>query len=342
MPSIQSDNLKSSATFVSAILFILLLGMFLPLFGKEGLVSATTPSPLHKLLLNKQVFTRGEALNITVRANVATVQISVYSPENLFLSYNQAANTSITFPIDTQWNFGFWNVTATFDNTQTGSSFTILNDGDYVNASLPYSKVHLGTNYTITDTGLNATLLSTNRTLSIIYPAIAALNQTVAVEYNNMSVRATVVFGQDQYIVTYAFVHSGVKLIVNGSTQVSNNFEFSMNCSGSQRDNSFRSGNMVFDWSDVIDLGLSVSWSDESKTLSVDVGNPFVIDAFIYTDGFESGAINSGDWSWYGCEPSIVSAPNGTVWKGNYSCLIDNQGDSGLIKYIYGNNHATL
>lgn len=49
-----------------------------------------------------------------------------------------------------------------------------------------------------------------------------------------------------------------------------------------------------------------------------------------------------GGWGWYGYEPSIVSAPNSTVWKGNYSCLINNQGDSGLAKYIHGNDSATV
>jgi hypothetical protein len=134
----------------------------------------------------------------------------------------------------------------------------------------------------------------------------------------------------------------GVELTVNGSIEVSNNFEFSVNSSGSQRDNSFRSGNILFDWSDVIDLVLSVIWSEETKTLSVDVGSAFVIDAFIYSDGFESGDIHSGGWGWYGYEPSAVYASNGTVWKGNYSCLIGNQGDSGLIKYIHGNDPAAV
>jgi hypothetical protein len=208
---------------------------------------------------------------------------------------------------------------------------------------LPYTQVNLGANYTITDTGVNATLLSTNRTLAINYPAIASFNQTsTSVEYNNMSVRTTTVSGNDTFIITYAFVHSGVKLAVNGSTEVSKDFEFSLNCSGSQRDNSFRSGNLVFGWSDGVVSGLSVSWSDETKTLSVDVGSSFVIDAFIYADGFEGGDICSGGWSWFGCKPSIVSAPNGTVWKGNYSCLIGNQGDSGLIKYVHGNDPATV
>lgn len=223
-----------------------------------------------------------------------TVQVSVYSSDRLFSSYTQEANTSATFPIDAQWSFGYWNVTATFDSIQTGSSFTVLNDEDYVNASLPYTQVHLGTNYTITDMGLNATLLSTNRTLSITYPVIASLNQSATVEYNNMSVRTSVISGQDQYILTYAFVHSGVQLIANGSTDISNCFEFSLNCYESQRDNSFRSGNVVFDWSDIVMSGLSSSWSNKTKTLSVDVGNPFEIDALIWADGFESGDINSG------------------------------------------------
>jgi hypothetical protein len=318
---------------------ILLVGVFLP-FSIE--VSATTPSSLHELLLNKQVFTRGETFNVTVLANVDTVQVSVFSPERLFLSYNQAANTSATFLVGDEWSFGFWNVTANFGGTQTGSFFTVLNNGDYANASLPYTNVHLGTNYTITDAGVNVTLLSTNRTLVLIYPTIASLNQTATVEYNNMSVRSTVFSGQDPYVLTYAFVHSGVKLIVNGSTEISNNFEFSVNSSGSQRDNSFRSGNIVFDWSDVIPSGLSTSWSDETKTLSVDVDSSFTIDAFIYTVGFESGDFGSGGWGWYGYEPSIVSSPNSTVWKGNYSCLTNNQGDSGLIKYVYGDDPAAV
>jgi hypothetical protein len=154
--------------------------MFLPLLCKVDAQATTSQEgvPLHELLLNNQVFTRGETLNITILANVGTVQISVYSPDNLFLSYNQEANTSVTFPIDAQWRFGFWNVTATFDGTQTGSSFTVLNDGDYVNASLPYNQVHQGTNYTITDAGVNATLLSANRTLAITYPTIISHNQT--------------------------------------------------------------------------------------------------------------------------------------------------------------------
>ncbi len=224
--------MKISGVSASALLLILLVGMFLPLLSTE--VTAETPNELllHELLLNKQVFTPGETLNITVLANEPTVQISVFSPNSLFLRYNQEANTSTTFSIDDGWAFGFWNVTAAFDNIETGSSFTVLNNGDYVNASLPYSQVHLGTNYTITDTGLNATLMSTNRTLAITYPAITSLNQTAVVEYNNMSVRSSVFSGQDQYILTYAFVHSGVKLIVNGSTKTSNNFDFSGNSSG--------------------------------------------------------------------------------------------------------------
>ena len=202
----------------------------------------------------------------------------------------------------------------------------------------------MGTNYTITDAGINATLLSTNRTLALTYPTINSLNKTTTVEYNDMSVRTLTLSGNDTFIVTYAFVHSGVKLIVNGSTEVRNNFEFTVNSSGSQHENSFRSGNIVFDWSDVVALGLLTSWSNETNTLSVGVGSAFVIDALIYTDGFESGDINAGGWGWYGYEPSIVSAPNETVWKGNYSCLIDNHGDSGmgLIKYIQGNDPATL
>jgi hypothetical protein len=337
---LESNNLKTSTVFAFAILFILLLSMFLPLCMVDGQVSSELP--LHELLLNKEIFTRGQTLNITVRANVATVQISMHSPENLFLNYNQAANTSTTFLVDDDWSFGSWNITATFGNIQTGRFFSLFNDGDYINASFPYSVVHLGTNYTIVDAGVNATLMSTNRSLVITYPTILSLNQTTVIEYNNMSVRTITLFGNDSFIVSYAFVNSGVKFSVNGSTEVSNNFEFSLNSSGSQRDNSFRSGNLVFDWSDVAASGLSVSWSDESKALSVDVGSTFQIDAFIYADGFESGDVNSGGWDWYGYEPSVVSAPNSAVWKGNYSCLVGNQGDSGLIKYIYGNDTSTV
>ena len=170
--------MKNPAAFASELLFILFVGMFLPLLSKEVSAESQNELQLHELLLSKQVFTREETLNITVRANVETVQISVYSPESLFLSYNQDANTSATFPVDSDWIYGFWNVTATFDQTQIGSSFTVLNDGDYFNASLPYTQVHLGTNYTIADAGVNTTLLSTNRTLDITYPTITSLNQT--------------------------------------------------------------------------------------------------------------------------------------------------------------------
>jgi hypothetical protein len=62
----------------------------------------------------------------------------------------------------------FWNITASYGEVQVFSSLTVLNDSDYVSASLPYMKVHLGTNYTLTDAGLNATTLSTNNaTISI-------------------------------------------------------------------------------------------------------------------------------------------------------------------------------
>lgn len=151
-------------------------------------VSATTPSPLHELLLNRQVFTRGEMLNITVRANVATVQVLVYSSDSLFLSYNQAANTSSTFLVDEDWGFGFWNVTANFGNVQTGSFFTVLNDGDFVNDLSPYGQVRLGINYTVISEGVNATLLSTNRTLALSYPTITSLNQIETCKKNQANI----------------------------------------------------------------------------------------------------------------------------------------------------------
>ena len=91
----DGNNLKLSGAFVFAIVFILLVGMFLPLVCKAEDQVFTVDQ--NELLLNKEVFMRGETLNITVLANVDTVQISVYSPERLFLNYNQAANTSATF-----------------------------------------------------------------------------------------------------------------------------------------------------------------------------------------------------------------------------------------------------
>jgi hypothetical protein len=64
--------------FTFALLLILLLGMFLPLLSTEVSAESQYAQPLHELLLNKQVFTRGETLNITVRANVGTVHILEY------------------------------------------------------------------------------------------------------------------------------------------------------------------------------------------------------------------------------------------------------------------------
>jgi hypothetical protein len=47
--------------------------MFFPSLGKANELPATTnqrqPPPLQELLLNKEVFTRGETLNLTIKAN---------------------------------------------------------------------------------------------------------------------------------------------------------------------------------------------------------------------------------------------------------------------------------
>lgn len=271
--------------------------------------------PLTELSLNKQVYTRGETLNITVKANVETVKVQIYDSEKLFLSYNQKANTSETFLLDEKWSFGYWNITAVFGNVPVFSSFTVLNDVDYLKTELPYSCVHLGTNYTITDYGINATTLSTNRSLLLFYPTINELSQkTVSAQSNNMSVRTSFVSGKDLFVVTYAFVHLGVEFTVNGTTEASNLFKFGVNGTGSQSSNCFRSGSMVFDWSDIESSGLPSSWNNETKTLSVNVDKSFLIDPYLYSDGFESGSLSQ--YSALAAYPAVVTAPENPAWKG--------------------------
>ncbi len=306
---------------VVLLVVVLLSSSFLGVAKPETSLSSMpqAKSALRDVSLNKSIFVRGDAFNLTICAQETPVHVLIYSPEKLFLNYSQAANSSRILTVDKGWVFGFWNVTCVCEGRSVCVPFTVLNDGDYKPEPLPYAKVHLGTSYVMNSSGVAATTMSTGDSMFVGYPLIASAQQkTVGAQSNNMSLQVSMQSGKDVIVVVYAFVHCGVELVVNGSVERAGAFDFQVSGVGERCVDSFVSGCLVFDWSDVVSSGLCASWSAEANVLSVEVNKFFLIDPYLFSDGFESGDFSS--WTRVSGNPQIVSH---TKYDGSYSAYFE-------------------
>ena len=303
------------------IMLLLLMG-FLPLQAVEA-----QPPVWVDVRVDRLYGVRGESFQVTAESNASQVQVEIFGPDDAKVySQTWAANTSRTLPIAQDALYGTYTVRCTAGEAVSTVLFTILDVENWSPVSFPYQVSHKNImytfygNWTLTARQGDDVLkvdLSTLRALADQYGMQAAPRS------NQMNFLARLKRDDLGIVVDIdmAFIHSGAKLIINGTLDRPREFTFAFNLSkrGIIRYlDGLSSGGLVFDWSDIRKAGQAFTYDPETRELRVQAPQTFRIDPAIFSNGFEEGDFSA--WSGTSGSPTIVGSP---VHHGSYAAACD-------------------
>lgn len=244
---------------------------------------------------------------------------------------------SFSFTVPSNIPYGFYSVRASIPGAALSTAYiTLLNTENWTPTSFPFIKTHLGITYTISAKGFEAD--SSSGKISLNYPSLP-VSFSVNAFSNDMALverlkNTDLGIGID---LTYAFIHSGMKIIINGSVPQATTYTFKFSVPNQILNalDRLRDGNLVFDWSDLRKAAHAFTYNQETKALTVNIPKTFSLDPYVFQDGFETGDFSA----WTGrsasngnlTQISIVTSP---VHHGTYACS-SYLAASGNYKYTY-------
>jgi hypothetical protein len=253
-----------------------------------------------ELILSKNLVYRGDFVQITVKTNFTWTVVSVVDALGNTL-YNQnwtIANgqETRTIPITDTSPFGDYAVTALTPSGLATTKFTVVDTTNFVQTTFPYVKKHKGVDYVIHSNGtVSASINADNIIIDLSTLRAVAVNLGLTVEAKNNSMVFWVRFSKSVYAVDlkFIFVYSGCKFVINGTLNKAYSFEIDIHSKVAEmlKDirNGIKQGVLTFDFTDVDSSGLAYSYNSATKKLTISVAETFVIDPYIFADGFESG-----------------------------------------------------
>jgi len=273
-------------------------------------------------------YIKGDSLNIQVTTNASNYLLQIYLPNSkLWLSQSYPANTTQTFTIPSNAPYGTYTVKAIAGNSTATTWFTILDVSDWKPTVFPYSRKHKNVEYTFYSNG-TFRAEGSNGNFTLNFGSLVKLAKThgltVSATYNSMNFRARFYkAGTDIDInMVFSFIWKGCKFIVHGT--IDREREFSFNLSRYKGElKSFvdcvRSGNLVFDWSDLRKAKHKFEYDKETKVLTVSVPTSFNLDPYIFEDGFESGDFSAWDGTGTSSADSEITVQSNVVHTGSYA-----------------------
>jgi len=269
--------------------------------------------PFYELTVSvdKTFYLRGETVTATVQSNASTaVTLSVYGPENK-LVYSGTKTTDSqgvavwSLPISQTASYGTYTFKANVSDTVATTWATVLDVSGWTQVtSFPYIREHKNIRYQIYPRKIIAESLTTGDVLNVSFPYLDIFSKLDVTAYeNNMCLRFRLT-NQDiglRVDFTYAFIHRGCKIVINGSAPQEYNFKFKLEHPKTALErvkkllDGLKVGNVVFDWTDIREAKQAFSFNSQTKELTVHIPTQFVIDPTIFSSDFESGDFTDYD-----------------------------------------------
>jgi len=277
---------------------------------------------------------RGGSFHVDVSSNYSSVGVEVYAPSgSLYTSWIQAANTSRLVNVPAGAPYGTYMVKALVEGESVEAYVSVLDVTGWSSVSFPYTRSdHLNVDYTFFANGtIKAQQLSTGDVLEIDLSMLRNLNGEFAAYANSMCFRVR--FTKAPVVVvdlTFAFVHTGCKFIVNGTLDQPRDFTFHVANPQKLKGviDGFKQGSLVFDWSDLCKVQHAFSYDRVGGLLSLSLPQTFSFDPTIFSDGFESGDLSGWSSSDYS-SGETVAASEEQAHHGDWSGKFTSNGGGG-------------
>jgi len=322
----------------SVVLVFLVMAASLTVFWQVKGQLELEEKPFYELTVSvdKTFYLRGETVAVTVQSNASTaVTLSVYGPENKLI-YSGTKTTDSqgvavwSLPISQTASYGAYTFRANISDTLATTWATVLDASNWKQVtSFPYIREHKNIRYQIWPRRIVAESLTTGDILNVTYPYLDIFSKLdVSAFENSMCLRFRIT--QDaiglKIDFTYAFIHTGCKIIINGSIPQEYDFKFKLAHpkTALQRVkkllDGLKVGNVVFDWSDIRKAKQAFSWDSSTKELTVHIPQTFTIDPEIFSDGFESGDFSAWSGTSNTGSDSQINVVSTESHHGTYGC----------------------
>jgi len=267
---------------------------------------------------------RGETLTVTTLTNSTSFLQQIYNPQGKLI-YNKTRTTNLTFTIPSSAEYGTYTIKSLVGSAEATTWVTVLDISDWKPTVFPYTVKHKGVSYTFYSNG-TFRAEGSNGNLTLNFNSLVKLAKThdlkVSATYNDMNFRVRFYnTGTDIDInMVFSFIWKGCKFIIHGTIDKERQFTFNLSRHGGflkRFVDGVRSGNLVFDWSDLRRAKHRFEYDKETKVLTVDVPKSFNLDPYIFEDGFESGDFSAWDGTEATGTLEITSSP---VYQGSYAC----------------------
>lgn len=312
-------------------LFLLLLSI-IPLMNVR---SARADDTTYDLSISglKDYYLRGETVSGVIITNYKSCDLSVLAPNGKYYSLGVIeANTTFSYAIPSNAIAGTYTLIAEAGNLTAKAWFTVLDTSNLSFQPLPYKVTHKGVTY-IFFANWTVRIIGKTGSFTLNFTLFKMLAKTfdlkVEVYSNDMIFRATITdplkLVNLQFI--WMFIHRGCKFVIKGKLPTSMTFPIKLQkiFNLKRSIHQVRCGNLVFDWSDLARTKQTFSYDAERKALWITVPKSFVLDPYIFEDGFESGDFSAWD-STYVTSGDTLQVTSSTSHSGSY-CMeygIDN------------------
>jgi len=265
---------------------------------------------------------RGENIGITALTNDSTVIVRIYDPSNILI-YDKVwnANETRNIPIGDSADYGTYTITGEAGDSKATTWFTVLDiSGWQPIPKWPHIEPHNSIWYHFNSDWTVDAYLGEDR-LHIDFSTLREIAQEYDMDvnpyYNSMNFLVRFSKGDNRVDWNFAFIHTGAKIIINGTLNQAKDIEINFNGKRFKKWlNGVSSGHILFDWSDI----LGVHWWGYNRfeqKLTIQAPKTFRIDPTIFEDGFESGLT---PWDGSNGSPTIVQSP---VHCGVNACAFD-------------------
>jgi len=290
----------------------------------------------------KDYYLKGENLNIQVTTNAPIYRLQIYLPNGkVWLNKTFSANSTQNFTIPQNALYGTYIVRAVAENCVDTKRFTVLDVSDWKPTVFPYSRKHKNILYTFYSNG-TFWAEGSNGNVTLNFNSLIKLAKThdlkVSATYNSMNFRVRFYNSETDINVNmvFSFIWKGCKFIVRGAIDKERQFAFNLSRHKGSLESfvdCVRSGNLVFDWSDLRRAKHRFEYNKETKVLTVDIPKSFNLDPYIFEDGFESGDFSN--WSGTTASSGTISVTNANPKQGTYNARSELSGSGERKAYCY-------
>jgi len=290
----------------------------------------------------KNLYLRGDQINFTVYTNADQFNLQIYLPSGeLWLNKTYEANSTLNFQIPNNAPFGFYKVKASTNWATTTKYFTLLDTSNWEPVTFPYTVNHKGVTYTFYSNGTftaEGQDGSLKLDFSTLVKLIKLLDLTVTARKNSMCLKITLTKTSLNLKVDliWAFVYKGCKFAIRGTIDRPRTLVWKMSKFANLKRlaTGIRLGHLVFDWSDILSAGYSCRYNKILNALEISVGKTFVLDPYIFEDGFESGDFSAWDGTFVTSNDTLEVISTDS-YEGSYcmNCSVDSIVNDGAYCY---------